>query len=83
MTYSDVLADLGLEPQSLRDGDLTVRTPIDGSEIASVTSDDARTTAAKIERAPQAFLSWRDIPAPRFACSVTNCEPTRMPSAAW
>ena len=65
MTYSDVLADLGLEPESLRDGDLTVRTPIDGSEIASVTSDDARTTAAKIERAQQAFLSWRDIPAPR------------------
>ena len=46
-------------------GDLDVRTPITGEEIARVARTDAAGTDAAIARAPDAFAVWRDVPAPR------------------
>ncbi len=44
------------------DGDLTARSPIDGSITARLASSDAK---AAIDRASTAFIQWRDVPAPR------------------
>jgi len=56
---------LRIDPRSLIDGDLEIRTPIDGSAIASVQSCDASETAAAVDRAQEAFAAWRSVPAPR------------------
>ncbi|MCY7304494.1 MAG: aldehyde dehydrogenase family protein [Thermoleophilia bacterium] len=45
-------------------GDLVVRTPITGEEIASVARTDAGATDAAITRATHAFAAWRDLPGP-------------------
>ncbi|MEP6656510.1 MAG: aldehyde dehydrogenase family protein [Betaproteobacteria bacterium] len=44
---------------------LTGRTPIDGSELATLRLDDAASIAAKVVAAHAAFVAWRDVPAPR------------------
>jgi aldehyde dehydrogenase (NAD+) len=56
---------LGIDPRSLTDGDLEIRSPIDGSAIASVKSSDTSETEAVVGRAQQAFAAWRSVPAPR------------------
>ncbi len=65
MNISKVLKSVGLDPAALRPGDLAVRTPIDGSEIARLKSDGAASVRAAIGNAQGAFLAWRDVPAPR------------------
>jgi aldehyde dehydrogenase (NAD+) len=56
---------LGMDPRSLTDGDLEIRSPIDGSVIASVKSSDTSETEAVAGRAQEAFAAWRSVPAPR------------------
>ena len=56
---------LGIEERNLRGGDLEVRSPIDGSRIASVRSAGAGEAAAAVGRAREAFQAWRCVPAPR------------------
>ena len=56
---------LGLDEDRLRDGDLEVATPIDGSPIASVKSASRAEAAAAIGRAQEAFAAWRSVPAPK------------------
>jgi aldehyde dehydrogenase (NAD+) len=56
---------LGVEERSIREGDLEVVSPIDGSAIASVTSTGAKQTAAAVDRAREASSTWRSVPAPR------------------
>jgi aldehyde dehydrogenase (NAD+) len=51
--------------RTLPDGELVARTPIDGSTTAHVKIDDATSVAAAIGRAHAAYLTWRDVPAPR------------------
>ncbi len=46
-------------------GDLHSRSPIDGAVIGSVASQDAAAVATAIDRAHDAFLQWRSVPAPR------------------
>ncbi|MFQ5563443.1 MAG: aldehyde dehydrogenase family protein [Parvularculaceae bacterium] len=65
MNIADLMTKLGVAQNAYADGDLAVRTPIDGSEIGRVRMDDAASIDAKIEKARAAFLVWRDIPAPR------------------
>ena len=65
MDITDLLSRLGVEPAATRGGDLVVTTPIDRSEIASVTTDDEAAIDAKIAKAEAAFLAWRSVPAPR------------------
>ena len=65
MNLDSIFAALDLEPACRQGGDRAVFTPIDGSEIARVASDDATTTAQKIAVAEAAFADWRIVPAPR------------------
>ena len=46
-------------------GSLESRSPIDGQVIGSVAESNSADVAAACERAQQAFLDWRKIPAPR------------------
>jgi len=46
-------------------GDLVSHSPIDGSEIGRVRIANAADVAEVCERSAEAFLSWRNVPAPR------------------
>ena len=65
MTSEDVLERAGLTPAELGGGSLSVRSPIDGAEIARIRETPADEMPAVIDRARNAFLAWREIPAPR------------------
>jgi aldehyde dehydrogenase (NAD+) len=58
-----IVAALGASGGDARNG-ISVTTPIDGSRIGGVRADDAESIADKAERAEQAFLAWRTVPAP-------------------
>ncbi len=60
-----LLKELGIDIRSLGTGDLIVRSPIDGQEIARLKSDTKAGAARKIARADEAFRAWRQVPAPR------------------
>ncbi|HEY3623071.1 MAG TPA: aldehyde dehydrogenase family protein [Roseiarcus sp.] len=65
MTSEDVLERLGLTPAELLGGSLSVRSPIDGAEIARIREMPAADVPGIIERAQGAFLAWREVPPPR------------------
>src|SRR6185436_15354479 len=54
-----LLESLGVDSALVTDGDVVVRTPITGEEIARVARTSERETAAAV------FEAWRDVPAPR------------------
>ncbi len=58
-------ARLGLDAQVLSAGDFAVRTPIDGSTIASLAEHSAADVGAMVGRATTAFDVWRSVPGPR------------------
>jgi len=60
-----LLESLGVDSALVTDGDVVVRTPITGEEIARVARTSERETAAAVARAVAAFEAWRDVPAPR------------------
>jgi aldehyde dehydrogenase (NAD+) len=62
---ADLLERLGVDPALVTDGDLGVRTPITGDEIARVARTGEEATSAAVARAVAAFEAWRDVPAPR------------------
>jgi len=62
---ADLLERLGVDPALVTDGDLAVRTPITGEEIARVTRTTEAEADAAVKRAVVAFEAWRDVPAPR------------------
>jgi aldehyde dehydrogenase (NAD+) len=62
---SGLLERLGVDSGRVTEGELVVRTPITGEEIARVARDDASTADAAVARATTAFDAWRDVPAPR------------------
>ncbi|RMD86594.1 MAG: aldehyde dehydrogenase family protein [Alphaproteobacteria bacterium] len=64
-TLSETLSALHLDAAAYRDGPLTVRSPIDGREIARLTSDSADDVARKVAAAVAAFTTWRQRPAPQ------------------
>ncbi|EAQ02296.1 putative aldehyde dehydrogenase transmembrane protein [Pseudooceanicola batsensis HTCC2597] len=47
------------------DGGMEIVSPVDGSVVARLATDDADTTGAAIDRASAAFRAWRMVPAPR------------------
>ena len=61
----EVLGRLGVDEAVIRGGDLAVYSPLTGERIADVQTDDANTTASRIEEAHSAFKDWRNQPAPR------------------
>jgi len=65
MDVNALLGELGLNSAELTAGDLVVRTPIDGSEIAHIPGDTLAGLDAKIARADEAFRQWRMTPPPR------------------
>ncbi|MCA3263492.1 MAG: aldehyde dehydrogenase family protein [Telmatospirillum sp.] len=60
-----LLAQLGVDKAAFSNGARLVRTPITGQTIGRVADADARQTAAAIDAAHAAYLSWRLVPAPR------------------
>ncbi|WP_296247256.1 aldehyde dehydrogenase family protein [Pseudomonas sp. UBA4194] len=60
-----LLESLGVPATAYKGGNHPVHTPIDGSQIASVTLESKAQVLAKIDVAQDAFLAWRNVPAPR------------------
>ncbi|MEP6598959.1 MAG: aldehyde dehydrogenase family protein [Actinomycetota bacterium] len=58
-----ILARLGVREPTTR-GDLAVRSPITGQEIARVQAHTPEQVSETVGRAQQAFLQWRTVPAP-------------------
>jgi len=65
MVSEDVLERAGLTQAELQGGSLSVRSPIDGAEIARICETAPSEMAAVIDRARSAFVAWREVPAPR------------------
>ncbi len=59
------LARVGLSREALWAGSLTVRSPIDGAEIARLAETPLSEMPTIVARARHAFLAWREVPAPR------------------
>jgi aldehyde dehydrogenase (NAD+) len=60
-----ILTALGLDPSALRAGDLAVRSPIDGAEIARIAVTPQRELDGIVARSQAAFAAWSRVPAPR------------------
>jgi aldehyde dehydrogenase (NAD+) len=65
MDVSPLLAELGVGLERRAGNALTVRTPIDGSTLATLASDDGAAVASAVDAVHAAFLAWRGVPAPR------------------
>jgi aldehyde dehydrogenase (NAD+) len=64
MNIEDILGTLGIDQRILRNEGLAVRSPIDGRQFGAVKPISGAEAEAAIERAHQAFLGWRVVPAP-------------------
>src|SRR6266852_3877263 len=65
MDSAATLDDLGVTLPKYAGADLTVRSPIDGSPMASLRCHTRAEVEASIAHAVEAFLVWRDVPAPQ------------------
>jgi aldehyde dehydrogenase (NAD+) len=65
MQPADWLRSLGVDPAARPGPALDVRSPIDGTVIATVTADTPESVDAAVAAARSAFTAWRDVPAPR------------------
>lgn len=61
---NELLTALGVSKSQYTGGDMPVHTPIDGSEIARVHSQDATEVKRCVDAAKSAFEQWRRVPAP-------------------
>ncbi|MGI4811809.1 MAG: L-piperidine-6-carboxylate dehydrogenase [Janthinobacterium lividum] len=64
MNASTILAELGITERA-GDGDIVVRSPIDGALIGQVRSHSAAQVDAALAAASSAYAAWRTVPAPR------------------
>ena len=60
-----ILRSLGVSDSDSSGGSLAVRSPIDGSQLAAVREASNEEATAAVGGAEEAFLAWRDVPAPR------------------
>jgi aldehyde dehydrogenase (NAD+) len=60
-----LLERLGVDAARLDGGSLTVRSPITGETLAQVQETTLAEVDREIARSEQAFLVWREVPAPR------------------
>jgi aldehyde dehydrogenase (NAD+) len=65
MLRQDVNGLLEAMGSEIPSGDLPVHTPINGSEIGSVTTATPAQIETALNRAQSAFRAWRSVPAPR------------------
>ncbi|WP_275287467.1 L-piperidine-6-carboxylate dehydrogenase [Halomonas elongata] len=56
---------LGVSVDTYRQGDFTVTSPTDGSELGRIRLEGADAVEARVVRAQHAFEQWRQVPAPR------------------
>jgi aldehyde dehydrogenase (NAD+) len=61
----ELLSELGVERSAYERGTLEVRTPISGETIANCRTASIADTQRAIREAHDAFLEWRNVPAPR------------------
>lgn len=61
----ELMTKLGVSAEQLEGGDLAVRTPTTGENIANVKIASASDISAQIDKAHEAFKIWRNVPAPR------------------
>ena len=61
----ELLSRLGVPEKRYTEGELVVRTPITGQVIARVVTTTESAARESIAAAHEAFLEWRNIPAPR------------------
>ena len=61
----DILGSLGVKSDSYTGGSLTVRSPITGAAIGNLPEISAADAKRAIEAAHDAFLEWRQVPAPK------------------
>ena len=62
---NDILGALGVSPEAYAGGDIVSRSPIDGSTLGRVGDAGPEAMQAAVADAHAAFLTWRDLPAPR------------------
>ena len=60
-----LLAAIGVPAAAYTEGDLIVRSPISGEEIARVTQTTPEQASEALAQAQRAFAAWRTVPAPR------------------
>jgi aldehyde dehydrogenase (NAD+) len=65
MTLYPLLKAMNIATDVLDNGDLEVRSPIDGSTIANVATTPSTRLDAVIDQSVSAFKQWRQVPAPR------------------
>jgi aldehyde dehydrogenase (NAD+) len=65
MPSETILESCGFTPAELESGSMAVTTPIDGSQIASIKSHTPAEARTAIANAANAFIAWRQVPAPR------------------
>ncbi|KAF3998337.1 L-piperidine-6-carboxylate dehydrogenase [Glaciimonas immobilis] len=65
MDIFELMKRFGVPQTVLQNGNLPVRSPIDGALLANIRTHNANQTTAAVNRAHQAFLAWRMVPAPR------------------
>lgn len=63
-SFRDFVAGLIPDLDRHTGSDLSVRSPIDGSELACLRADSVSDVAAKVASSQEAFMAWRDTPAP-------------------
>lgn len=60
-----ILEKLGVSESASQQGSLSVTTPLTGEEIAKVQTGTKESVKEQIDRAHNAFLEWRVVPAPK------------------
>ncbi len=65
MNHADILKAAGFEASELSGGTLTVKSPIDGAEVAKIAETSVGDMPAIIAKSQAAFKAWRKVPAPR------------------
>ncbi len=65
MTAKKLLTELGVDLNAYQGEGLNARSPIDGATLATLRCDSPEAVATKVAAAHQAFLIWRNIPAPK------------------
>ncbi|MGB4101311.1 MAG: aldehyde dehydrogenase family protein [Alphaproteobacteria bacterium] len=65
MNIAPLLRDLHVDLKPYRGKDLTARSPIDGSILATLKADGKADVLHKVKQATAAFAAWRTVPAPR------------------
>lgn len=65
LRMTTIFKALGIEVENLPEGDLRVHSPIDGTEIANISTNSAKSLDDKLEKSRLAFQTWRSVPAPR------------------